>query len=221
MFKRLQKADEAEAGRWVKRARLSPVSDPAIEYPEWYLHRWHFLPEGYLAPRSVALYRQRIATVYNVWNERGVLRAVAGFVRAAGAARALEIGCGAGAGIAALCELPGIRLTGVDLSPFMIEAARARLGDTGAELVHGDCTDLRFDSGQLDAVVAVHVLGHLPGHVAAAAADEAARVLRPGGSLVVADHAWHRLPLAGWRQVGRARVAGGVIQVRQFERPPA
>lgn len=203
-----------DAQRWVALARQSPLSDPDVGYPDWYLQRWHFLPEGYLWSRSVRLYEQRVRHVYNAFNERAVLGLVRGFLRRSGAENVLEVGCGPGYGLAELAELPGVSLTGLDLSPFMLDAAKGRAGC--ARLLHADATRLPLPDRSLDAVVAIHLLGHVPATIATKIAAEVARVLKPGGQLVVADHAWHGLPLLSWRASSEARAAGGAIRVRSF-----
>ena len=214
MFKRWQQMRQDDAERWVALARQSPMSDPSVDYPEWYLHRWHFLPEGYLWSRSVRLYEQRVRHVYNAFNERAVLRLVRGFLRRSGASDVLEVGCGPGYALAELAGLPGAALTGIDLSPFMLDAATTRAGC--ARLIHADATHLPVTDASLDAVVAIHLLGHVPGAVAATIVGEVGRVLRPGGRLIVADHAWHPLPALALRPAGGARAAGGTIRVRSF-----
>ena len=206
--------DDAE--RWVALARQSPMSDPSVDYPEWYLHRWHFLPEGYLWSRSVRLYEQRVRHVYNAFNERAVLGLVRGFLRRSGVSDVLEVGCGPGYALVELAGLPGAAVTGVDLSPFMLDAAASRAGC--ARLIHADATRLPVGDASLDAVVAIHLLGHVPGAVATEIAAEVGRVLRPGGEFIVADHAWHPLPLLAWRPAGVATAAGGAIRVRAFSR---
>ncbi len=105
---------------------------------------------------------------------------------------ALEIGIGTGRIALPLLEL-GISVTGVDIAPLMLErlqqnyaAARqdapaASWGTLTTQLA--DMTALPFADATFDAVIAVHVLHLVPQWQKAL--DEALRVIRPGGSLLV------------------------------------
>lgn len=79
---------------------------------------------------------------------------------------------------------PGRTLLGLDLSGRMLARARARLAG-GASFVQADCTALPLASGRLDAIVLTFVLSAVP--EGEAAARELARVLAPGGRVIVVD----------------------------------
>ncbi|MGH2609878.1 MAG: class I SAM-dependent methyltransferase [Tepidiformaceae bacterium] len=203
-------------------ASRSPLADPTTAYPAWYLHRWHFLPEGYLSRRSVTAYDAVIRRIYNLASENALHAALVGELRRSQPARVLELGCGPGNALAAMRRaLPQAELTGIDLSPFALETARDRLPGGGAALVHGDATHLRWADGSFDAVVSQHVLGHLPRAAAVAAWREARRVLRPGGSLYLLEHAWHRRLPGDLQRALRRRLLGGVILLERFEKRAA
>lgn len=90
----------------------------------------------------------------------------------------LDLCCGQGALTAALLA-EGAETTGLDFSPPMLAMARERA--PGAELVEGDAQAMPFADARFDAVVCNFGLMHLPDQEAAL--SEAARVLRPGGTL--------------------------------------
>ncbi len=128
-------------------------------------------------------------------------------LRARGLARLLPPGLvvadvGTGTGILAL-ELArlGLRVVAVDHSSRMLDAVRAKLAETsleGVELRQGDAGSLPIVDGEVDAGIAHMVLHYLPSP--AEAIREMARVVKPGGAVVVVDfvaheHEWMRQEL--------------------------
>lgn len=81
-----------------------------------------------------------------------------------------------------------IRLTGLDLSPAMLDIARVRAAEFGreVELREGDAQALPFADESFDTVVCTLGLCGVPDERAAIA--EMHRVLRPGGKLLLLDH---------------------------------
>ncbi|MBC8100787.1 MAG: class I SAM-dependent methyltransferase [Armatimonadetes bacterium] len=72
----------------------------------------------------------------------------------------LDLGCGTGAGMAWMKQ-QGYRVTGVDLSPDMLNAARQTIGDgRGAPLLEQDIRKLAF-TDEFDLVLALNVLNEL------------------------------------------------------------
>lgn len=104
----------------------------------------------------------------------------------------LEIGIGTGR-IALPLLREGVNVTGVDISPLMVERLRAKLAQRRASepeypwgtlaLEMADMTALPFSDDSFDAAVAVHVLHLVPEW--RAALDEVLRVIRRGGALLV------------------------------------
>jgi ArsR family transcriptional regulator len=100
-----------------------------------------------------------------------------------------DLGCGTGSLLAGLAP-HAQRVIGVDASEDMLAAARARLGGVAnVELRHGSLESLPIDTASVDAATMMLVLHHLAAPAAAIA--EAARILRPGGRLLVVDMAPH------------------------------
>ena len=83
---------------------------------------------------------------------------------------------------------PGVRLTGVDLSPAMLVAARVRAAELGrdADLRVADAAALPFPDASFDTVVCTLAMCAVPDE--RAAIGEMGRVLRPGGRLLLVDH---------------------------------
>jgi ubiquinone/menaquinone biosynthesis C-methylase UbiE len=99
--------------------------------------------------------------------------------------RVLDIGCGDGAGTAHLAERLGTtRVTGLDVDPKTLPSTRQ--GDDGrTTCLLAQAQELPFTEGVYDAVTCVMAFHHLrePTRVLA----EAARVLKSGGRLIIAD----------------------------------
>ncbi|MCY1137699.1 class I SAM-dependent methyltransferase [Actinoplanes sp. Pm04-4] len=95
---------------------------------------------------------------------------------------ALDAACGTGRHTQHLASL-GFRVTGVDSSPDMLAHARVRVPT--AEFHQGDLSRLPVPDEHADLVVCALALAHLPDLRPAFA--ELARVLKPGGHLIVTD----------------------------------
>ena len=98
----------------------------------------------------------------------------------------LEVAIGTGLN---LPEYPsGVRITGIEWSTGMLEIARhrARELELSADLREGDAQELPFPDATFDTVVCTFSLCAIPEEQRAIA--EMARVLRPGGLLLLADH---------------------------------
>lgn len=99
--------------------------------------------------------------------------------------RLLDLGCGTGALLERVHErFPTARLHGVDPSPEMLALARERLGGRAALFV-GDAHGLPFAAASFDTVASTSNFHHF--REPELALREIARVLRPGGQLVLTD----------------------------------
>jgi ubiquinone/menaquinone biosynthesis C-methylase UbiE len=82
----------------------------------------------------------------------------------------------------------GVRLTGIELSPQMLEIARQRAEEMGrdVDLRIGDAQTLEFEDQSFDTVIITFGLCTIPDD--RGAVTEAHRVLRPDGRLVLLEH---------------------------------
>ena len=104
--------------------------------------------------------------------------------------RVLDVGCGAGTDslVAALMVGPKGTVTGIDMTPEMLEKARAGADDLGLRtvaFVEGEAERLPFDGASFDVVISNGVIDLIPDKDAVF--SELHRVLVPGGRLQVAD----------------------------------
>lgn len=142
-----------------------------------------------------SLDRQAMAKAYSAWApvydtfydkllRTGRQAAVAAAQRAG--PDLLEVGVGTGLSLGSYPH--HARVIGVDLSEAMLARARARAQTLPqvAGLACMDAGQLGFADARFDAVVAQYVIALVPD--AEAALDEFARVLKPGGEIVIVNH---------------------------------
>lgn len=98
----------------------------------------------------------------------------------------LEIAVGTGRNLSFYPR--GVRLTGIDFSPAMLEIARSRAAEASidVELREGDAQALDFADASFDTVVCTLSLCSIPDDRRAVA--EVKRVLRPGGRFLLMEH---------------------------------
>ncbi|WP_135505615.1 class I SAM-dependent methyltransferase [Roseovarius aestuariivivens] len=95
--------------------------------------------------------------------------------------RVLDLCCGQGTLTARLARA-GAKVTGLDFSPQMVGLAQKAAPD--AQILEGDAAALPFEDASFDTVVCNFGMMHLPDQPKAL--REIARVLRPGGTFVMA-----------------------------------
>lgn len=176
--------NDDEAGASI-RDEIERAGAPGGRWHAEYLGRAYRLAVG----RALALTRQPHPAILktDLWNEcLGGSRDILGHVHAHGAGR----------------------LVGIDLSYAVCAAGRARV--PGALAVQADIAALPFRAVAFDAVLDLSTLDHLPRSGAAQAVGEYARVLRPGGVLLLVfwqRNASMRLRLLVKRWLGRVEKA--------------
>jgi phosphatidylethanolamine/phosphatidyl-N-methylethanolamine N-methyltransferase len=121
--------------------------------------------------------------VFGAVFERGRHAAIAAAERIGGSI--LEVGVGTG--ISLPDYAPTNRIFGVDISPAMLRKAQERVDELGLRHVEGltvmDGERLSFSDASFDVVVAQYVITTVPNPEATL--DEFARVLKPGGEIVL------------------------------------
>jgi ubiquinone/menaquinone biosynthesis C-methylase UbiE len=92
---------------------------------------------------------------------------------------ALDVGTGTGAAALEIAErFPAASVVGVDIAREMVERAKQKAsGRANLSFEVGDASALRYDEASFDLVTAANMIPFF---------DELARVVRPGGTLVVA-----------------------------------
>ena len=131
--------------------------------------------------------------------------------------RILDLGTGTGVVAFALAErYPAAKLVGIDLSPGMIEEARRKLppglaGRVGFEV--GDAAALACADGAFDLVVLSNMIPFF---------DELARVVAPGGTLVLSFSKGAETPIYVAPEMLRRELSGrGFAEFAEFSADPA
>jgi ubiquinone/menaquinone biosynthesis C-methylase UbiE len=100
----------------------------------------------------------------------------------------LDVGCGTGTfAIALAASRPDARVTGIDGDPEILARAQAKTGADAVEWIEGLAGELPLADDSVDVVTMSLVLHHLLPAQKREALAEIRRVLKPGGSLHLAD----------------------------------
>jgi SAM-dependent methyltransferase len=166
--------------------------------------------------------------------DRAVLAAFADVVIGDGGGPVADIGCGPGRIAAHLSGL-GLDVQGIDLSPAMVDVARATYPRLRFEVA--SMTDLTVADGSLSGLVAWYSIIHLPRGLVPSVFDGFRRALRPGGRVLLAfqvgdecvhlSHGYgHEITLAAyrWRPDRLAELladAGFIVDARLVRAPAA
>lgn len=164
--------------------------------------------------------------------DRAMLSAFAEEVLAAGGGAVADLGCGPGRVTAQLVEL-GLDAFGIDLSPGMIDVARS--SHPGLRFEVGSMAALPLGDDELAGAVAWYSVIHTPPDRQGELFAEFARVLRPGGLLLLAFQVGedvvhltkaygHDIELDAYRQ-SPARIRtllaeAGLVETAWLERAP-
>jgi SAM-dependent methyltransferase len=142
--------------------------------------------------------------------DRAMLAAFTEVVRAGGGGPVADLGCGPGRITAHLAAL-GLDVHGVDLSSAMVDVARRTY--PGLRFDEGSMTDLDLADGALAGIVAWYSVIHTPTDRLPEVFAEFARVLRPGGELLMAFQ-------AGSEQVRLEQAYGHPVSLVVHRRSP-
>ncbi|HWB48078.1 MAG TPA: class I SAM-dependent methyltransferase [Stellaceae bacterium] len=168
----------------------------AERYPAYYRRHFHFQSDGYLSAASAGRYDHQVEVLFGggaaamrrqaLVPLRAALLAIPGGARAA---RLVDIACGTGTFLTEVKRnYPRLGVLGIDLSLPYLDVARRRLARwSRAHFVDANAESLPLADASVDIVTCIYLLHELPSAARRAAAAEIARVLKPGGRLILVD----------------------------------
>jgi len=132
----------------------------------------------------------------------------------------LEVGCGTGDVALVAKQRAGTSGTvyGIDPSPEMLAVARdkaARIG-TSVDFQVGVIEALPFPDAGIDVVLSSLMMHHLPGDVKRRGLAEVARVLKPGGRLLIVDF---KRPTTHWARILNTLIFHGTLRAGVHDLP--
>ncbi|GAA0711194.1 class I SAM-dependent methyltransferase [Dactylosporangium roseum] len=165
------------------------VLHPGLELPDWYTGVDIHLQPGGVWGDDLSAYVYELGARIVMLRDNDDYRFHRLFVETAlpdTAERVVDIGCGFGKSTRPLVDrYPGAEVIGVDLSAPVLRLAHLEAERLGKKIrfLQRDGADTGLESGSMDLVTGTMVLHELPSDVIVRAIAEAARLLRPGGSL--------------------------------------
>ncbi|CAL8463579.1 g3113 [Coccomyxa elongata] len=180
-------------------------------YPDYYLNTFHYQTDGWLSERSARVYEVSTETLFlgrQDAMQRQTLVPLRAFMAGRGAdgagTRLLEVATGTGRFATFLKDnYPRMDTTLADLSPYYLQEARRNMkywadmrapgqvlggaDGTGTSYLQAPAEAISQPDNSYDVVTCIYLFHELPPAIRRAAAAEMARVLRPGGLLVLTD----------------------------------
>jgi ubiquinone/menaquinone biosynthesis C-methylase UbiE len=162
------------------------------EYPDYFTQNFHFQTDGYLSRRSAELYDFQVEVLFTGTADamrRRALAPISEFLKRPmpEPARLLDVGCGTGGFLAAVRHCwPDLTLAGLDISPPYLDRARGR-DVRGVEFIQANAEKIPLADASRDIVTCIYLFHEVPRAVRRAIVGEMARVIRPGGRLILLD----------------------------------
>jgi ubiquinone/menaquinone biosynthesis C-methylase UbiE len=174
------------------------AGSPAARYPDYYVQNFHYQTDGYLSDHSAAVYDFQVEVLFKGGADamrRQALVPIAEHLRGRPqrTQRLFDVACGTGRFLSFVKHNhPRLPVVGLDLSAAYLHRARRQLSDwSWVDLVLGPAEALPFADASFDLVTCVYLFHELPRPVRQRAVTEFARVLRPGGRVVLVDAFQH------------------------------
>jgi ubiquinone/menaquinone biosynthesis C-methylase UbiE len=169
-------------------------TDEAERFPDYYRRAFHHQSDGYLSERSARLYdyqvevlfggaadamrRQALVPIHHVLRERRIADC-----------RLIDVACGTGRFLTFVKDnYPRLAVTALDVSPYYLDEARRNLRPwSRVEFVAAPIETAPLPAESYDLATCIYLFHELPADVHEGAARTIARLLKPGGMLVLVD----------------------------------
>ena len=162
--------------------------------PRYYLQNFHYQSGGWLTAESALLYDTQVEVLFTGAADamrRQALPPLGDYLkdRPTGELQLLDVGCGTGRLLGYVKDnWPALAVTGLDLSRPYLDAAMGHLRQfSKVELIAGAAEAMPLPDAGFDVVICSYLLHELPRKVRTRVAAEMARVLKPGGRLILVD----------------------------------
>lgn len=162
--------------------------------PDYYLQNFHFQSGGWLTDDSAERYDTQVEVLFkgtaNIMRRQALPPLAEAFAgRDQRKLRLIDVGCGTGRFLDFVKQVwPRLPVLGLDLSEAYVKHARRHLkGRSRIGFAVAGAEAIPAPGSSCDAVTSIFMLHELPPEVRRAVIGEAARVLKPGGRLVLVD----------------------------------
>jgi len=161
--------------------------------PRYYLQNFHFQSGGWMTDDSAERYDTQVEVLLNgtanAMRRQALPELHEAFVgRDQRKLRLLDVGCGTGRFLDFIKQAwPRLQITGLDMSDAYIRHARRHLRRARTSFIVGKAEEIPLSDNSQDAVTSIFLFHELPPKVRRIALHECARVLKPGGRLVLLD----------------------------------
>lgn len=184
LARRRREGNYQDIPAWVDRSR----------YPHYYLRNFHWQTDGWFSDRSARLYELSVELLFGGTADvmrRMAIPPVVQELRRHSAPRLLDVACGTGRFLRSLhAAAPRAKLTGLDLSPAYIkEAERVLRRVPDVSLLVDNAEEMPLGDSTFDVVTSVFLFHELPRRARRRVVREMARVVKPGGLIVICDSA--------------------------------
>ncbi len=180
---------------------IEAMTQPNVTYPSYYHSNFHGISGGYLTIDAAVTYDPvtRYALPPNeTWVRQELVDVIPSTLQPQ---RILDLACGTGSTTVLLKQaFPQAAVTGLDLSPYMLVIAdqKAKQADQTIQWVHGNAESTPYPAASFDLVTASLLLHELPPAASKQVLQEAARLLKPGGLILILDGNQKTLQQAEW-----------------------
>jgi ubiquinone/menaquinone biosynthesis C-methylase UbiE len=161
--------------------------------PRYYLQNFHFQSGGWMTDDSAERYDTQVEVLLN-GTANAMRRQALPDLHEAFAGRdqrklrLLDIGCGTGRFLASVKQVwPRLQITGLDMSDAYIRHAKRHLRRSRTNFIVGKAEEIPLADNSQDAVTNIFLFHELPPKIRRITLRECARVLKPGGRLVLLD----------------------------------